>query len=286
MEHMSPHSPEQREETESIWNRTEIDAPVHFVSLYHNTGFDDLRAIDAQGLKNGLAPSDRSELDSFIDDQRPGYLQSIGASRSSIYASLDKERSAFAPQRHKESYRTDVWLAHLLERKREELQRDRDYLSRQAQEQSGQPREVVDAAVKLHTASPYDNMSEEEFRDRMRNDSDFAKEFHGERGELLELKVDPDKCLVVDVDDVNRVIACLKDGDEEGAAEAARDYWEGAEPLSRYLQHWTLEREEEEGYVTYRWARKPDAPEDVRGYYEPEVLIPTDVPQKHIRVVR
>jgi hypothetical protein len=120
-------------------------------------------------------------------------------------------------------------------------------------------------------------------------------------GEVLELKVEPEKCFVADLYSfgfVNRRVNSMSTVEEK--IEAAKDYWAGLISLKDFLRwyrkpEWAADGDsikdadiyrDGEPYTTDGFVAIKGCPENLPSFIElPEVLIPMDVPEEHIRLL-
>jgi hypothetical protein len=118
--------------------------------------------------------------------------------------------------------------------------------------------------------------------------------------EVLELKIDPEKCWVVDAEDYEYL--CDRLTSPEIVKKFPSQYWEGAMLLKDFLKYYAVADFDKTGqqitdsddfaepemisrYSGHYYKRK-GAPAGLPDFYaKPEILIPEDVPQEHIRVM-
>lgn len=100
------------------------------------------------------------------------------------------------------------------------------------------------------------------------------------QGRTLEMKVDPRTCFVGDMEQVSRIQdrITFDNMSEEAAVERyAPWYWKGMITLEDFLKWYD---EGEQGF-----SKKPAAPKELPTFELPEILIPYNIPQEHIKLV-
>jgi len=120
-------------------------------------------------------------------------------------------------------------------------------------------------------------------------------------GEILELKVDPAKCYIGRMEYITNIHADIAQGllpEEEAIEFWAKEYWDQIITLQDFLKWYKKPEFDEEGEPINPQDYKvepvrdifyllKDAPEELAQQIEiPEILIPEDIPQKHIKVVK
>lgn len=269
---------------ESIFDRERIEAPEHYVSVYHETSKEAVSGIDEHGLKAGFEErcmQSREETVVFnqqIDDCRPPELieKRIGHLDSSFaYPYLEYGHGCEGPGRASVAFTfTDearrIWG--------ESYDRRNEYFPGQLESKG------------IHSLDEFIAHESPVFRKKLVVE-----------GEVLELKVDPAAVYVGDANhySIPRNDERLNNSSlDELIAQNAPIYWAELMTLEDFL----------------RWYRKPewleddtlknvgqfrvephrdwyfhvlqDAPENLPGIIcRPEIIIPHDIPQEHIRVV-
>jgi hypothetical protein len=268
-----------------ITERQYIEAPPHFVSVFHEITPQAISDIDREGLRQGVGEKNIGrdgamvKRNKLIDTYLPDGLRARGVSRNNLYA------YPFLEHGHGLMGADQRFIA------RDRKQLMRDFVEAQQMEQSY--RSFLDFWRKEGVTTP------EAYAER-NTDPEYLREKYP--GEILELKVDPEESYVGDLEYVTRIMDDVRFGfsEKDAVEKQAREYWGQLMPLKDFLQ----------------WYRKPEWTEDgnnikdadayrdgepslttafypVRGtpeqfpdmIYQPEILIPKNVPQKHIRLV-
>ena len=279
---------EQAEENPgSIKDRREIKAPPNYVSVFHETKKDFLEAINQEGLRVG--PKSRNigsseamaRRNKMIDDHRPRNLIKMGISRiSCIYA------YPFLECGHGLIGADQRFIRHDPSSLREEFEhalRNRDIY-----------KDFLDYWSRSGVNTP------DEYVARM-TDPEFLRIIYP--GEILELRVDPERCWVGDLEYITRI----GDGVNRGLSEAqaaehqAPKYWKNLITLEDFLKWYRKPAWAEDGNSIKDAEQYRDGePLDTGGYYplrgapdsfpwricQPEILIPENVPQEQIRLVK
>lgn len=122
-------------------------------------------------------------------------------------------------------------------------------------------------------------------------------------GEVIEIKVDPQKCYVGDLEYITRIMENMHRGnsENEAAQQQAEEYWRNLITLEDFLRwyrkpEWAEdgnsikdaeEYEDGEPLGTSEFYRIKGTPDNFPWrIYQPEILIPEDIPQEHIRLVK
>ena len=267
--------------TESISTRKKIEAPPHFVSVFHETKSDFISGIDKDGLIAN--PEERN--------------MSVG--RMEVGNAMFNE---CIPDVFKFDITRNVIFAYpFLEHGHDQKGADKIFTKKKKSTLKGNY-----ATIKKY--SNKDNFlekelgvaSEEEYIAKM-TDPVFLRSQHA--GEVLEVKVNPEKCYVGDVQYINKIVqigAQFSDADKKHVQEYAEAYWKNMITLKEFLE-WYKKPEWDESVndikdcEQYRdeWVDTSNeysvlkgAPEHFPDHIEvPEILIPTSIPQAHIRVL-
>lgn len=262
---------------QSILERQEIHAPAGYVSVFHETTAESLAGIDQSGLKvdsnesNIGSSSIVAQKNAILDRDIPAHLAEAGVSRAnSIYA------YPFLHEGHG-LYGADQRFI-----TREQATLDAEFES--LRKYGG----ATLAQMGVHTAEAYSA--------KMR-DPDYLREQHP--GEILELKIDPTKSFVGDLVEVTNAFTDIdRWGNEPGIG---KYYWETVISLEDFLK-W---------YKKAEWASDGNSVKDAKDFKygddatpqaycplagapdglpvtinQPEILIPDNVPQEHIKLVQ
>lgn len=278
MENQKPHFETRKQE--SIVDRQEIIAPPNFVSVFHETREEFLPAIDRDGLKGNAEVRNIGGAgavargNAVIDGSRPEELRLRGVSRGNIYAYPFLEHGhglVGADQRF--------------------IKRDEQSLRVQFEDSQ---KYSPDFLKKLGVSTS------EEFIRKM-TDPEYLKSQYP--GEVVEIKVDPQKCYVGDLEYITRILEDMHRGrsESEAAQQQAEEYWKNVITLEDFLRWYRKPEWAEDGNSIkdadqYRdgeplWTGEfypiKGAPENSpRLIHQPEILIPEDIPQGHIKLVR
>ena len=272
---------------ESISERQEIIAPSNFVSVFHETREELLSAIDRDGLRGDIEVKNISEAEAMkrrnkiVDDFRPEELKAEGVSRNNIYA------YPFLEYGHG-----------LMGADERFIKRDEEALRSVFEDALGDSsihsKKFLEYWRKLgvHTTEEYM---------RKMTDPEYLKLRYP--GEVIEMKVDPQKCYVGDLEYITRIFDDMNRGwsESEATRHQAGEYWKNLIILGDFLK-W---------YRKPEWAKDGNSIKDAEEYkdnepfetdgfypikgtpdnfpwriYRPEILIPEDVSQDHIRLVK
>lgn len=265
---------------ESILERREIIAPPNFASVFHETKSEFLPAIDKEGLradietKNIGSAKEMAKRNALIDQFCPENLKEKGVSRSNIYAYpfLERGNGFFgAAERFKE-------------RKEERLRAEfEDY-------QKYSPQSL--RKMEVNTA--------EEYAKKMTNPEYLRAKYPGE---VIELKVAPQKCYVGDLENITRIMDLTRHGwpEDEAVEWQAKIYWRDLMTLEEFIK-WYKEAQWAEDGDSIRDADQFRDGEPLGAYdfypikgapknfpwriIQPEILIPENIPQDHIRIIK
>lgn len=278
MENQEPYF--ETKKRESILERQEITALQNFVSVFHETREEFLSAIDRDGLKRNIEVRNIGEAEAMarrnkiVDDFRSEELKVKGISRNNIYAYPFLEHGhglMGADQR-------------FIKRDEKSLRDEFESMQRYS------PEFLIEQGV----STPEEYI-------RKATDPEYLKLQYP--GEVIEAKVDPQKCYVGDLEYITRIMDDMHRGrsESEAAQQQAEEYWKSLITLEDFL----------------RWYRKPEWTEDgnsikdadeykdgeplgtsefypIKGapdnfpcrIHQPEILIPEDIPQDYIRLVK
>lgn len=260
--------------TLGIAERKEIDAPEGYVSVFHETRTEALSDIDIHGLRadseSNMGGGPVSYKNDCIDQDRPERFIKLGVSRSSntyAYPFLAEGHGLYgADQRF--------------------ITRERTQLDQQYE------------ALRKYGAEVLSSMgvtAADEYAAKMQ-DPEYLREKYP--GEVLELEVDPATCFVGDLVQVTRIFDGIdRWGFEKGDA---KGYWESLITLEDFLKWFKKPEWSEDGNSVKDAKQFRDGEQANPGEYcpvagapdnflwsimQPEILIPDNVPQEHIRVV-
>ncbi len=263
---------------ESILQRSEIVAPQNFVSVFHETKEELLPTIDREGLKINVEAKNIGggmvKRNAIIDKFRPEELKIKGITRDSIYGYL------FLEYGHG-----------LMGADRRFIKRDERVL-----------RDEFESAQKYNPEflKEFGVDTPSEYISKITN-----KEYLKSRypGEILELKVDPQKSYVGDLEYITRIMDDINRGvsEDDAIQQQAKEYWKNLITLEDFLKF----------YKKPEWAKDGNSIKDANDYkdgeplgtgefypikgtpdnfpwciHQPEVLIPDDIPQKHIKLIK
>lgn len=261
----------------SILERESIEAPQGFVSVFHETTEDRLSQIDAEGLRissaSNIGGSEMNKRNALVDEFRPKELKDMGVSRSNIFA-----------------YPYLEYGHGLLGADQRYVKKDRDDLERE---------------FELHKKYSPEYLEKLKTKDL---DSYIAKVTNLEylrsqySGEILEMKVDPKNCYVGDMEFITRIFDDIKRGwsEKESAENQANYYWRGIVTLENFIRWYAVPKWAENGndiqdvqmfkeepYIAGGFHLLRGAPGNLPAKFDnPEILIPQDVPQELIRVLK
>ena len=264
---------------ESIITRDKIEAPPDFVSVFHETKSKLLPTIDQSGLKIGAEAqgigrhAEMKERNRLIDQHRPENLKKLGISRNNIYAYpfLEHGHGLFGADRR------------FVKKHDREIEHEFLAFSK------GAPYILKEMGVKTLA----------EYKAKV-NDPNYRKKEYP--GEVLEMKVDPQNCYVGDLEEITRIEDLIRRDwtREEATKNQAHYYWQKIVSLIDFLKwykkpEWAedgnnikdAESFKEEIYSTSDFHLLKGAPDNLpETIYLPEILIPENIPQKHIKLVR
>ncbi len=265
---------------ESILERQEIIAPPNFVSVFHETKEELLPAIDQGGLKTNIETKNIGGAESMvrrnaiIDSFRPEELKAKGISRNNLYGYPFLEYGhglVGADQR-------------FIKREERFLRDGFETMQKYS----------PDFLRKLGVDSP------EAYVTKM-TDPQYLKSQYP--GEVIELKVDPKKAYVGDLEYITRIMEDMRRGwtENEAAQQQAEEYWKNLVTLEDFLiwykrPEWAEDGESIKDADNYRDGEPSGTSEfcPIKGapdsfpwrIQQPEILIPEDVPQEHIMLVK
>ena len=271
---------------ESILERQEIIAHKNFVSVFHETREEFLRAIDQDGLRKNIEVKNISKAEAMkrrntiIDNFRQEELRVKGISRNNIYAYPFLEYGhglVGADQRFIK--RDEKTLRNTFEGALQNSNAYVEFLAYWKEMEVNTPDEYV----------------------RKMTDPNYLKSQHP--GEVIEMKVDPQKCYVGDLEYITRIMDDMYRGwsESEATQHQAEEYWKNIITLEDFLRwykkpEWTEDGNEIKDADEYRDGEPlttsefypiKGAPKNFpRKIHQPEILIPEDVPQDHIRLVK
>jgi hypothetical protein len=262
-----------------LLERQEIIAPPNFVSVYHETKEESLPSIDQGGLKVDIETKNIGEhatmqrRNTLIDALRPEELKAKGISRSNIYAYpfLEHGHGLFgADQRFIRRDERDL---------RDSFERFQKY--------------SPDFLKKLGTATA------EEYIRKMTDPSYLKSEYPGE---VIEMKVDPDQCYVGDLYSITLIMEDMRWFTEQEAIKRnGKKYWDNLVTLKDFITWYRRPEYAENGndiqdaeqfkdgedVNTMMYCLLKDAPDTLpKEIKDPEILIPRDIPQDHIKLVK
>jgi hypothetical protein len=264
---------------ESISARTVINAPSDYVSVFHETKEKYLPSIDQHGLKAGAGVKNVGEHETMqsrntmIDALRPAGIQGKGISRNNIYAypflaegnGLLGADERFTKRRHDPQILRDRFS---------DLE-DSEYI----------------AKLGVKTAEEYIGKV---------TDPEYLKKVYP--GEVIEMKVDPEKVYVGDLNFITQIQEGLRWYTEQESVEAnGKDYWASIVSLKDFFRWYRYPEYAENGndvktseeykdgkdVNTMAYCLLKGAPDYLPSEIKlPEILIPQDIPQEHIKLVR
>ena len=265
----------------SILERTEIIAPENFVTVFHETETENLQFIDRDGLtintgnKNIGKAEVMARRNRMIDKLRPEALKEKGISR---------ENNIFAYPFLEEGHGLIGADQRFVKRDEKMLRDELEIL------QKHKP----DYLKELGINTP------EEFI-KKRTDPEYLKSQYP--GEVLEMKVDPQKCYVGDLEYITQIADDIYRGLEESEAiqRQAKKYWGNVITLEDFLKWYRKPEWNDDGnsirdagkykggnpIMTGGYSLLEDAPDNLPlDIHQPEILIPENVPQNHIKLVK
>ena len=263
----------------SLLERQEIIAPPNFVSVFHETKEDSLPSIDQSGLRVDVETKNIGEhgtmqrRNALIDALRPEELKAKGLSRSNIYAYpfLEEGHGLFgADQRFIRRDERDL---------KDSFERSQKY--------------SPDFLKKLGTPTV------EEYIRKITDPAYLKSEYPGE---VIEMKVDPDQCYVGDLYSITLIMEDMRWFTEQEAIERnGKKYWDNLVTLKDFLTWYRKPEYAENGndiqdaeqfkdgedVNTMMYCLLKDAPDTLpKEIKDPEILIPKDIPQDHIKLVK
>ncbi|MFH1142087.1 MAG: hypothetical protein ABIH67_01370 [Candidatus Uhrbacteria bacterium] len=270
----------------SILERQEIIAPANFVSVFHETKAQFLPAIDQGGLKVDSEVKNIGEAkamarrNALIDQAMPEKLRTKGLSRNNIYA------YPFLEHGHG-----------LLGADQRFVKRDPDDM-RRIFEDALEKKEFFGSfleycrGIGVNTADEYV---------KTMTDPEYLKAQYP--GEVVEMKVDPEKTYVGDLEYITRVMDDMNRGwsESEAIQQQAKKYWEQLITLEDFLKwykkpEWAEDGDSIKDGDDYKdgepWSNAgfyliKDAPDNLPSMiHQPEILIPENIPQDHIKLVK
>ncbi|MFA5188133.1 MAG: hypothetical protein WC460_02090 [Patescibacteria group bacterium] len=264
---------------ESIITRDKIEAPPNFVSVFHETKIEFLPPINQTGLKARIESKGKGrneemkKRNKLIDQYLPENLKKLGLSRNNIYAYPFLERGHG-----------------LLGADRRFIKKG-DFAIGQEFTAFSEGARYILKEMGVKTLAEYKAKV---------NDPVYLKNKYP--GEVLEIKVDPEKCYVGDLEYIVRIQDLMDRGwtREDAGEEQAKYYWQKLITLKDFLK-WYREPEwaednnniknaedfKEEIYSASDYHLLKGAPDNLpETIYHPEILIPADIPQKHIKLVQ
>ncbi len=289
LNHMSMLGPDQSfsftegKKKESIRERKEIKAPAGFVSVYHETTAAAIPTIDSNGLRHGSEKnmSGAEAMDKrnqMIDKYRPEHLIRLGISRNNLFAYpyLQYGHGLMgADLRHVGLHKSEAGLR---------MMYGGDMFERMSSFW------LEDHGIK----------TEDELIAKLQ-DPKFQRELHPE-GEILEFKVDPKTSYVGDMEYITRIydnMQRFRFSEDEEVAYQAKQYWEGVVSLEDFLKWYKKPEYAEDGnnyenpeqfkqepFGGWSFQLLKGAPEGLPEQIQiPEIMIPQDIPQEHIRML-
>lgn len=265
---------------ESILERQKIIAPLNFVSVFHETKSEFLPAIDQDGLKADIEIKNigkaeaMAKRNALIDQFRPEEIKSKGISRNNIYG------YPFLEYGHG-----------LIGADERFIKQDEQFL-RDGFETLQKYNPNFLKGMGIGTPDEYV---------RKMTDPEYLKSQYP--GEIIELKVDPQKCYVGDLEFITRIMDDVHRGwsENEAVQQQAERYWKNLITLEDFLKWYKKPEYAEDGNSiknadNYRDGEPPssigfypikNAPNDFPWTIsQPEILIPENVPQDHIKLVK
>lgn len=263
----------------SLLERQEIIASPNFVSVFHETKTELLPSIDQDGLKVSTETKNIGEhgtiqrRNTLINALRPEKLKVKGVSRNNIFA------YPFLEHGHG-----------LLGADQRFIKRDEYNLRNTFQHyQKYSP----DFLKKLGTATA------EEYIRKMTDPEYLKSEYPGE---VIEMKVDPEQCYVGDLHYITLIMEDMQWFTEQKAIERnGKKYWDNLVTLKDFLAWYKKPEYAENGndiqnpeqfkdgddVNTMMYCLLKDAPDILpKEIKDPEILIPQDIPQNHIKLIK
>ncbi len=265
--------------TESIADREVIEAPPDYVSVFHETKSEFIPSIDKHGLilqeQGTNIGSKMQRRNEIIDSQRPEQVVALGIGRSNIYAYPFLE------------YGHGLFGA------------DQRFVKRDQSELETSYRGLMYTEKGRQLLQEYGINSLEDF---ITHRTDPEKLRNDYPGEVIEMKVDPERCYVGDLEHVTRIMEDMSRGlsEKEALSQQAEQYWLKLISLADFLRwyrkpEWSdngedivnAEDYQEEPWLATGFHLLKGAPDNLpTEITTPEILIPEDVPQAHIKLVK
>ena len=270
---------------ESILGRKKIEAPPHYVSVYHEMLTSAIESVDKKGLvsaeKGGLGGDKRMrKRNELLDKHRPSYYKNLSRFGVFAYPYLEEGHGLFGADQR------------FIKKDEEELREEFERFV------SFDPKWLAELGV----STP------EEYVAKMK-DPEYLREQYP--GEVLEMKVDPNTAAVGDMRSITEIESMVRRGEsEEEAVEfEAKYYWGGMVLLKDFLKWYRKPEYAEDGntIIDEEMYENPDSISSTGycilkgapGHYlegeaqlnwpekihQPEILIEGSIPQKHLRVL-
>ncbi len=265
---------------ESILERLEIEAPPDYVNVYHETKVQFLDDIDQNGL---LIGSDNKNIgkdeamvrrNDFLDNIRPQFLKDKGIGRNNIFAYpyLQYGHGLFGA--------------------------DRRFIKKDENTLRNEYETVEQYSPGSMKKKGFESLADYTFKN---TDPDSLKMQYP--GEILEMKVDPKNCYVADLEYITRIMDDIQRGwtESEALSYQGEIYWKQIISLEDFLKwykkpEWTQDGnnikdsekyENGEPLDTFSFCLLKGAPENLpKAILTPEILIPQNIPQEYIKVVK
>ena len=270
------------EARESISERQEIKAPANYVSVFHETKEEFLPQIDQEGLKVNSAVKNIGDAETVMrrnkifDDFRPDELKTKGISRTNIYAYPFLE------------YGSGLMGADSRYIKRDEQDLRNEFYFWQEHKHENHFLE------KLGVSTP------DEYIKKVTSPEYLKAKYPGE---VIEIKVDPQKCYVGDLEYFTLIMDYVRGGaiEKEATQLLAQKYWNNLITLENFLKWYRKPEFAEDGNTIKDAEQYKDGEPFTDSYFfpikgtpdnfpyiirQPEILIPEDIPQNHIKLVK
>ena len=259
-------------------HKPEIDAPAHFVSVFHETKEEFLSSIAREGLTPGAERTNLgggvTHMNEQLDRYRPHHLVALGISRtSSIYAYpfLDMGHGLRGADQR------------FIPRRQDELEDEFGLLQRYS----------PDHLRQLGT------LTLRGYADKVTS-LDYLRATYP--GEVLELKINPDKAVVIDLDEFTNIASDRRRGwlTDTEMHEAVTNYWAQAMTLSDFRRWYKVPEylsddnnikdssdfKYGDGVIAGWPSLVKGAPESLPSQiHVPEILIAGSVPAEHMRLL-
>jgi len=265
---------------DSILERQEIIAPPNFVSVFHETKEEFLPAIDKDGLRKNIETKNIGKAEAMarrnalIDQFRPNELKIHGISRNNIYGYPFLEHGHGLIGADHRFIKQDVRFL------RDEFEKMQKH--------------SPDFLRKLEVNTPDDYV-------RKMTDPEYLKSQYP--GEIIELKVDPQKCYVGDLEYITLIMEDVNRGrtENEAVKQQAEEYWKNLIILEEFLRWYKKPEWAEDGNSiknadeyrdgepmgTSEFYPIKGAPDNFpRRIHQPEILILENIPQDHIKLIK